>query len=181
MKLVEIINEQSNVLMREAVRRHNHRVIKESRAPQSGAYWFIPLKDGSWDIEVFYDSQFDDTPHDQMWNTYVVERLATIWSKDPAWLKRVIGDNYTGLPRGRVNKVKFDDQIGYTIVHGDDMPKGCTIAGVINAFNLRSIQRADLLKIYKDEHETMISGDPKKVQKTLGVDLGLKGSMAMMY
>jgi len=181
MKLADIIAKQSNVLMREAIRRHNHKTIKESKAPQSGAYWWIPLKDGTWDIECFYDSQFDDTPHDQMWNIYVVERLATIWSKDPAWLKRVIGDNYTGLPRGRVNKVRIGDAIGYTIVHGNDMPKGCTIAGVINAFNLRSAQRAGQVQVYTDDHETMIAGDPKRVQKALGIDLGLKGSMAAMY
>lgn len=183
MKLSEIITKQPTILMREAVRQHDRRIILESRNPQSGAYWFIPLPDGKWDIETFYDSQFEDTPHDQMWSRYVVERLATIWGKDHNWLRRVIGDNYTGLPRGRVSKVNHDAGIGYTIVHGDDFPKGCSITGVLNAFNLRAFQRAhpDLVNIYKDHHETMISGDPRRVQKALGVDLGLKGSMIQMY
>lgn len=183
MKLADIIAEQSTVLMREAVRRHNHKLIKESRTPQSGAYWFIPLPDGSWDIEAFYDSQFSDTPHDQMWSRYVVERLATIWGKDHNWLRRVIGDNYTGLPRGRVNRILLNDEPGFSIVHGNDFPKGCSISGVLNVFNLKSFQRAhpDQVQIYYDHHETMISGDPKRVQKALGVDLGLKGAIASIY
>lgn len=150
--------------------------IMESRVPQSGAYWWIPLPDGNWTIEVFYDSEYNgDTPHDDLWRRYVVERLAILWNKSPEVLRRRIGDNYTGLPRGRVSKVSG----GWTIVHGNDAPalsKG--IRGVINAFNLRMVDRSNLM-IMDDDHERMMPGDPEAVQKALGADLGLRADFTM--
>lgn len=179
MKLHQLLRQYPNVLMRETVRRQRTRAIQEARIPQSGAFWWIPLPNGKWDMEVFYDSEFaDDTPHDQLWRRYMVERLATVWSKDHQTLRRRIGDDYTGLPRGRVNRVRD----GWTIVHGNDAPKGTNgVDGIINAFNLRSVVRANpgAVKVFVDEHETMIPGHPEAVQRALGVDLGLKGIFAL--
>ena len=175
MKIQEILQRYpENILMRLAIRTFRNRVIGESKAPQSGAYWWIPHPDGSWDLEIFYDSEYGgETDHIRMWRKYVIEKLAVIWKKDPQKLRAQIGDNYTGLPRGRVNKV----QNGYTIVHGNDTPTKNGLDGIINAFNLRAYQLAHSknILILFDEHETMIQGDPERVQKALGVKLGLHG------
>lgn len=182
MKLHDILQKyQDSVLMREAVRRQRTRAILESKVPQSGAYWWLPTPKGRWTMEVFYDSEFNNaTPHDEIWRIYVVERLATLWGKDPDRLRRSIADNYAGLPRGRVNKLRDS----WTIVHGNDAPKGTRgVEGVINAFSLRAVITADedAVKVYEDEHEKMMPGDPEAVQRALGVDLGLKGEFAMDF
>lgn len=175
MKLQKILEQHESPLMRVSIKTIRNRAILESRIPQSGAYWWIPTPDGDWTMDVYYDSEHrGNTMHDRIWRRHVIEKLAVLWGKDPDWLKRAIGDNYTGLPRGRVNKV----QDGFTIVHGNDAPVKDVVTKIMNAFNLRTYFRAhpDKVRAFEDEHETMLQGDPDVVQKALGTDLGLKGS-----
>lgn len=175
MKLEMILEQYQDPQMRLAVRNIRNRAIIESKVPQSGAYWWLPTPDGGWELEVFYDSEYrGNTMHDIMWRKYVLDRLAILWNKDPQKLRRQIGDNYAGLPRGRVGKAMGK----FVVSHGDDAPIKNGLKKVLAAFNLSGLARTDPKKVQTaaDEHETMLAGDPDAVQRALGVKLGLKGS-----
>jgi len=175
MKLKTILEQYQNPQMRLAVRNIRNRAIIESKVPQSGAYWWLPTPDGKWELDVYYDSEFrGNTMHDIMWTKYVLDRLSILWNKDPAKLKRAVGDNYAGLPRGRVGKIMG----GFVLSHGDDAPIKNGPKKVLAAFNLSGLVRTDSKKVRVavDEHETMLAGDPEAVQKALQADLGLKGN-----
>jgi hypothetical protein len=176
MKLQKILEHYENPQMRLAVRNIRNRAIAEAKAPQSGAYWWLPTPDGKWELDIYYDSEFrGNTMHDIMWRKYVLDRLAILWNKDPAKLKRSIGYNYAGLPRGRIGRAP---STGFVISHGDDAPIKNGMKKILSAFNLSGLVRSDpkKVKITVDKHETMLAGDPEIVQKALGVDLGLEGS-----
>jgi len=181
MKLKTILEQYQNPQMRLAVRNIRNRAIIESKVPQSGAYWWLPRPDGQWELDVYYDSEFrGNTMHDIMWKKYVLDRLAILWDKDPAKLRRAIGDNYAGLPRGRVGKIMG----GFVLSHGDDAPIKNGLRKVLSAFNLSALAKIDpkKVKVAADEHETMLAGDPEAVQQTIQADLGLKGkSMALDF
>ena len=156
--------------LRLAVRNVRNKVILESKVPQSGAYWWVPKPDGSWELDVYYDSDFkDNTMHDKMWR-YVVDKLAVYWEKDQEKLLRRLKDNYTGLPRGRVGRAGK-----WVVSHGDDAPVPNGIGKVLSAFNLISLEKAGKVMVAPDVHESMMVGDPEAVQKALGKDLGLRG------
>ncbi len=170
--------------MRQSVRNLRHKVIKESKEPQSGAYWWIPIPQAikhpidktkiTWDLITFYDGDYPTTDHITMWPE-ALEYIALKWGKDPDALKNALDINYAALPRGRVSKVKLaGDQSGYAILHGKDSPKD--LGGIVNAFNLRAIMKANQLKIAYDDHERIMTDDLVQFQKAMGLpDLGLKG------
>lgn len=173
MKLQTILERCNGPQERLNARRTRTKAILESRAPQSGAYWWVPTPDGSWYLETFFDSEFaGNTMHDFIWRRYMMDVLGVLWNKDPRKLARVIGDEYTGLPRGRVNKVGN----GFTVVHGGDAPVRNAEDKIISTFNLYRAYKDGNVKFMDDEHETMMAGDPEAVQQALGVDLGLSGS-----
>lgn len=181
MKLQDVLLDYADPRMRLAVRTIHNRAIVESKAPQSGAYWWLPTPDGQWELDVYYDSDFrGDTMHDRMWRKYVVERLAILWDKDLIKLGRAIGNKYAGLPRGRVGKAMGR----YVLSHGGDAPIANGLRKVISAFNLTALLKSnnnsvhDRVHVSEDEHEHMLFGDPEAVQQALGVDLGLKGSFS---
>lgn len=164
-----------DVQMREAVRRHARKLLRETNQPQSGAYYWVPKPDLSWRVVPFYDVDYRGrTPHDEVWKE-ILEYLAIYWHKDPDRLKRALADSYTGLPRGRVSKISKNGrgEVEYVLVHGNDSPGD--LKEVIATFNLKKA----LHRVMPDDHETMTIDDPRLLQKVLGVDLGLKGQGGM--
>jgi hypothetical protein len=176
MRLTDLIGNYDTPLMREAVRQFRTKAIMESKVPQAGPYWWLPTPDGKWILEKFYDSEYRGaTGHDLLWDKYVIERLSVIWGKDTNKLRRSLRGHYTGLPRGRVNKVSN----GWTVVHGDNAPVSSWKNQVIRAFVLTA--QKDKVRFMKDDHETIIPGDPEAIQDALKVDLGLKGTFSMDF
>lgn len=188
MKLHDILAAEPSLIMRESIRIQRRKIIQESRIPTTGAYWWLPIplhgpqraKEGiKWDMATFYDNDYNgDTLHMERWPE-VLELLAIKWARDPDILKKYLKTYYTGLPRGRVERIA-DDQNGntitvYTIAHGNDNPPGTNIDGVINAFNLRPLKHAGRLRVYISPHETMDKNDMRRVQTALGINLGLTG------
>src|SRR5271166_4452175 len=93
-------------VMRESVRMVHRAVIRESKVPQTGVYWWAPKPVGvgemEWDIVPFYNHDYGETLHVDQWSE-LLELLAIWWKRDVNVLKRVVGDNYCALPRGRVS------------------------------------------------------------------------------
>jgi hypothetical protein len=181
MKLQDILSEYADPQMRLAVRMIRNRAITEAKVPQTGAYWWLPVPGGQWELDVYYDSDFrGNTMHDRMWLKYVVERLAILWNKDADKLRRLIGDKYAGMPRGRIGKAMSR----YVLSHGGDAPIANGLKKVTSAFNLTALMKSntggvhDRVCVSKDEHECMLPGDPEAVQKAIGAKLGLKGSFS---
>jgi hypothetical protein len=168
MKLRQVLeNIEGGYKMRIAAKNIRVRIIQESQAPQSGAFFWLPTKDGDWKIDVYYDSDLPgDTAHSVMWNKYVIERLASMWGRSPSDLRSLKG-RYTAVPRGRVSRVPN----GWVVVHGGEIKN--TEQGIFNAFNLNRVKSRT--KVFIDDHEQMLEGDPERLQSILGVDLGLKG------
>lgn len=171
-------DDNNNLLMRESIRIKHRKTIRESRAPQSGAYWWFPQPAGNkvkWSVIEFFDSDYhDNTLHMDLWPN-VLELLAIKWQKNAKALYRSLSDNYTALPRGRVNAGVADDgsripKVWY-VVHGNDTPKGASMDSVLVAFNLPAAR----VKLSFDHHEQMDPEDCRQLQSALGVDLGLKG------
>ena len=134
--------------------------------PLTGAYfWFPrPRQDAlAWDLVTCHDFAVrDNISHREFWLN-VLEHLATAWSRDPAALKRLLGDHYYGLPRGRITHPKS----GYLIVHGDDAPVRGWLTLVKRKFRLKRV------KPEFDDHERMLVEDLTAVEEALGTALGL--------
>ena len=160
-----------SVQMREAARNYKRRLVTESRIPQTGAYWWVPLKSGKWEILPFYDSDYDgNTMHDRMWRE-VLDKLSIEWNK-PIDAFRSIRSKYTALPRGRVSRAIKRGGPVFNILHGSDGPGD--MSRVLRVFNLTNVEHV----VMDDEHEAMIPGDPEALQRILGIDLGLRGRQA---
>lgn len=158
--------------MREAARRHHSRVIKEYSGPQTGSYFWLPTPDGKWVLDTYFDSELPNTMHSDMWWKYAIDRLGHYWKKDTDVLRKKIGKEYTAVPRGRI--VYYNGV--YKLFHGNDIPTGAGgTKKILGAFNLYSLWREGKVQIMEDEHETMLPGDPEKLQRILGRDLGLRG------
>jgi hypothetical protein len=101
-----------------------------------------------------------DTGHVDLWPK-VLDHLAAAWGRDGKTLRRRLGIQYTGLPRGRVTRP------GKTslILHGEDAP----ITGweELVAGRFRLSRRT--FKVLFDEHETQIPGHPEALQTALNL------------
>jgi hypothetical protein len=133
------------------------------RALAGGYYWF-PNPNGDsviWQVVTCHDLNCDaDVGHVDLW-TMVIDRLATAWRRDERVLKNHLRNNYTGLPRGRVTKVRD----GFMLFHGKDAPVEHWIPMVVRKFDLK----ARSVKVVFDEHEQMIPEDRMKVSRVLGI------------
>ena len=172
---------KSNLLMRESIRIKRRKTIRESRAPQTGAYWWVPqMVDGKpkWEIVEYFDADYNDnTLHMEMWD-HVLELIAIQWQKDPRILIKYLGNHYSGLPRGRVGErmINRDGKSikGWVVAHGDDSPVQNGERVILRHFNLSGAAMDNRVEFMFDEHEQMDSSDCKRVQAVLG-NLGLKG------
>ena len=135
--------------------------------PLTGAYW-IPRSrpdELAWDLVTCHDLAVrDGISHREFW-PFVLDRLATAWGRDPAVLKRLLGDHYYGLPRGRITHPKS----GYLLVYGRDAPVDGWLTIVKRKFRLKRV-RPEF-----DDHERMLLEDLMAVEEALGAALGLHG------
>lgn len=134
----------------------------------TGAFYWVPFPrpDGFvWELRTCHDlGAWDGVSHREWW-PHVLEHLASAWGKDPVVLKRRLRDHHTGLPRGRITHPRP----GYVIIHGDDAPVANWLKLVRLKFRLTQVE----VNPEYTEHERMIGDDPRAVEKSLGVSLGL--------
>jgi hypothetical protein len=132
---------------------------------QGGYFWLPSSRNGqvAWDVLTCHEIGFDaEVGHLDLWPT-VIGRLAKIWNKDARVLRRLLKNHCYGLPRGRVTQPGNHS----LILHGNDAPLLRWQDMVVRRFVLD--QRA--VKFVYDEHETMLTGDRKKVIEILGIAL----------
>jgi hypothetical protein len=120
-----------------------------------GYYWFpTPASNGvTWTVVSCHDvGKGSDVGHTRLW-PLVLEQLAATWSRDPAVLKRRLGQSYTGLSRGRVTRWEKL----YYLSHGNDAPISYPEwqSLVIERFHLQ----LGRIKVAFDEHESQITED----------------------
>ena len=97
-----------------------HRLINESREPQTGLYFWVPEDKSEinpkpqWTLYAFYDSKVGDVTHEMVWDRYLC-KLFNLRSREAR-------NAYAGLPRGRV--VEEISGPGWAILHGNNTPGG---------------------------------------------------------
>lgn len=157
------------MVVQESFRRIQHqKVLKESYEPQTGIYYWIPLpknkgKEIYWDIFKYFDSEYTNLMHDNIWKTQISSFLINSWKDYRTFNLKTIHEfknSYAGLPRGRITR----GEKGYFILHGDDSPAGKNNNKIIaREFGLPQNQVIAL----KDDHERMLKEDEKTVQLAL--------------
>jgi hypothetical protein len=150
-----ILNEQfpDNCGRRETIRLDQQsRLLKESKSPQTGIYWWVPVKD-SWRLESFFDSEYGQAYHKEVWELYA----ATILGIDNAEVPQDVREAYHGLPRGRISKHKGDR---YLILHGSDSPVDDFKTVVMSRFHLLPNRTAASY----DSHEIMLDDEAEIIK-----------------
>jgi hypothetical protein len=143
-------------ILREQIRRHQQRKrIAESRSPQEGPYYWIPLPDGSWELMSWFVSDYgiDSTNHADVWRKSAAHYLAERWGLEQQ-VDRIQMIPY-GVPRGRVSRGVGSIYIN----HGDDapVPEEEMVRKVCREFNLTGIllRNPHKIKVARDNHELM--------------------------
>jgi hypothetical protein len=163
------------LIIKESRRRFDQqKILTESFEPQTGIYWWIPMpkdegKDFTWDIAKYFDREYGESTHDQMWKTELSSFLIQAWKPFRKFTLKDLSEfktAYSGLPRGRVTiAVK-----SYLILHGKDSPTDKIKTIISREFGLHS----GITKLQFDMHETMLPHDVSIVQSVLGIVLGVK-------
>lgn len=147
--------------------------MRNSKAPFTGPYYWLPLSEGNWELISFADKFYQGhAAHVRIWPE-VVNILALKWCKEPEKLERHLKDFPYSLPRGRALRMA-NGQWG--IAHGDDAPRGVSLAKVRREFNLSSNARE-----FFDVHETMIGEQLHETQSILKRDLGLAEHLTLDF
>lgn len=149
------------------VRPGKKRTLMESHKPQTGIYWWAPVKNG-WRLATFADDEFGgkELLHQDIWYKYCAEILDI--RSEVAKVPKPLRYAYSGLPRGRVNKRPSDGR--WLILHGDDAPVDDAIKLIAFKFNLPAGKYIELF----DDHETILPDDLQTIQSYTGKKLGLK-------
>lgn len=172
-KELQILLEQYpvNRTMREAARRAKQaRLIAESREPQTGCYWWVPRPTG-WVLYEFFDSQYGETMHEEIWRKYLAPTLFERPSKHVLLA-------YAGLPRGRVSddrriiKGRFEGR--FAVYHGKDAPD--KLSHISSKFNLAP----KTYSLVFDVHEQMILEHYYVIKRLLPHDLPPPKSIGYM-
>ena len=152
MKLDDL-NQQhpDNVGRRESIRLDEQcKFLKESRAPQTGIYWWCPTKN-DWRLAVFFDEEFGNPWHKEIWEKW----CATILGLDDVRVPSEVAEAYHGLPRGRVSLGRGV----YVILHGNDTPIKNGLELVAKRFNLPPGYHTAF-----DSHEVTLQDDVKIIK-----------------
>jgi len=165
--ILEDINRlHSDPVRREVCRRaRQHLIVSEARSPQTGIYWWGPIKAG-WKLFPFFEEYYGSLQHDEMWGKWA----DTILGRNS--IGYGVRDAYAGLPRGRVVKElsnKGSETGRWFILHGDDTPISDGLELVASAFNIPP----DKMKFVYDDHERVQVHDYRAVMGELGKDLGV--------
>lgn len=157
-RLNEALTGHQSIKIVEAARKYRQaKILVESKAPQQGAFWFVP-NGSNWDIYSFFESNYPNTDHSMIWSRYLSK---IIFDKPSIELRNA----YAGLPRGRV--VKLRDK--YIIYFGNDLPNGKSSLKIIGReFNLPKYSAVF------EEHEQMIPEHYWTIKHAIGGDYKLK-------
>lgn len=134
--------------------------LRESKAAQTGIYWWLPTEDGKWHLATFPEEIFGEVTHDQIWEKYVLTSLF------PGQRPTGLQDAYAGLPRGRVAqpiKRALGAMHQYAIYHGDDTPVKGGLEKVRRAFNLPK----DGTRAVFDDHERTLPSDARLIKRAI--------------
>ena len=144
--------------------RYRHDLAKRRGLPFTGAYYWVPVADGGWELSVWPNAFHEggEAGHADVWED-LVYILAGAFRLEPTTLASAIGNSPYGLPRGRV--VKMGDG-SLVVAHGNDHPEGHNLEPtVVEAFCLESVKP----KLFFDEHEQMNVYDRDRVRSALCV------------
>lgn len=158
-RLDEALEMNSRRMVEAARKFRQAKIITETRAPQQGAFWFVPDSDGNWDVYAFFESNYSNTDHSVVWDRYLSKYIFGKPSRD-------IRNAYAGLPRGRVVILKS----GPVIYHGNDLPSSDAIKKVANEFNLPR----NKYKAIFEEHEQMIREHHAIIKRAFNFKYNLK-------
>ena len=132
---------------------YQSQLLKESKGPQTGIYWWVPHKINTtsiiWRLVEFFDDDYGPAYHKEIWEKYA----ATILGIDDVETTQEVKDAYHGLPRGRVNTVKSKVHAGlarYVVLRGSDAPLEDANNIIISRFRLPPINTVFSF----DSHET---------------------------
>lgn len=137
---------------------------KFATKPSSGIYYALPNKDFSnWEIVYRRADEYTDPDRTLHYDMFpeVVRKLKEEFKLSSGEVV-TIGDNYTGIPRGRILSPEETDSDKWTITHGDDVPS--TIRHqVLSAFGLLGLTSVDKVKWEVVNHEKMDPTEKKIV------------------
>lgn len=137
-------------------RQLSNKMTKLATKPAEGVYYAVP-KDSSfetWDITFVRADEVEEPMHWDLWTDYTVDLLKDRFDLNEVDIN-LIKTQYTGMPRGRIQKVRRDGG-GYKwiILHGNDSPDVIRHQ-VVAAFGLLEIKRNNMLEWIYEEHEKM--------------------------
>lgn len=141
-------------------------MIKLARKPASGVYYAVP-KDrtfSNWEIKYIRNDETNEPLHFEMWFDLVdiLKHQLNLTDEEA----RQLGDNYTGLPRGRVlspQEIGTGDK--WIVSHGDDTPEMLKHQ-ILTAFGLLPLNRVGKVVWSVDDHEKM---NPQEKELVWGV------------
>lgn len=145
--------------------------VKKATAPSEGVWYAMPQRKTSvWTIVFLRDDEMPE-PEDEF--DFVDNTHFKFWKQVKHYLQNEfklsndqvdeLGDNYTGLPRGRIS---VDDKGVYTISHGNDFLKVIRHQ-ILAAFGLLQLDSIGKVKWSFNEHEKMHPREKKIVWKVL--------------
>ena len=142
-------------------------LLKESRTPRPGIYWWMPHRfSGKWEWQVadyWYQVYGESVVHPEIWNDFIAKELVSIFNL-PLTAEPDLRGLYNALPRGRITTAENHQ---CQVRHGNDMPPGGSEQQILKAFYL-PLETPFLFW----DHETMDPDNYRKLCAIIGKDLG---------
>lgn len=139
----------------------SNKMSKLAAKPASGIYYAVPTSRAmnSWEIRYRRDDEGwkdEQLLHFDMWEQVAENVERTLKLEVP------LGDNYTGLPRGRISSPEESGGDKWIISHGGDTP-GILKHQVLGAFGLLSLIQAGKVEWNEVDHEQMNPTEKEEV------------------
>jgi len=155
----------------------SERLIKESRKPSSGIWYYVYLPTG-WQRRSYKYSEYPPDGHEAFWKRYIVPLLAKAYKLDDAKAKK-LESAYRGFPRGRVDLSASKDGLAFAgekpntwyFFHGNDFPvqPEAEKSRLVDDFNLTGFAIRNMVEFKHAVHEEMLPDHRAIVQKILGL------------
>ena len=152
----------------------SERLIKESRRPSSGIWYYVYLPTG-WQRRSF--KEYPPDGHEAFWKRYLVPLLVKAYKLSET-KKKELESAYRGFPRGRVNLSASEDGMAvagekpntWYFFHGNDFPvqPEAEKSRLVDDFNLTGLAVRGLVEFRHAAHEEMLSEHRAIVQRILG-------------
>lgn len=142
---MEIIDDMDDLMsdIEKEQKEEDYKNITFSNRPSSGAFYYAPTNRKMTQWKFFGDKtagdinvpQEEEPTHFGLWHRKILPHLKSLGLSQIEMID--VGDNYIGLPRGRV---QYEPNKQTKILHGNDLPTGINKNEVINFFNLKGIK-----------------------------------------